>query len=58
MAQLVRLIGSSIQELEMFTEVADEDRKLKLVAVQSKARKEWLLVELACAMYGFTIVAM
>lgn len=51
-------IGSYILKNKLFNEVYDSFNKitLKLVGVYSKNREQWLLVDLACILFGFTLV--
>lgn len=57
--QKIGQLASAATQLNIAPEVEDvPGLKMKFLGVYSKNRAEWMLVDLACIMYGFVLVPM
>jgi hypothetical protein len=55
--EIARKIGSGIINLNLTKEVCEYDNlKLKMVGISAKNREEWLNVDIATILYGFTTI--
>lgn len=55
--QIAREVGSGIANLNMAPEVNEyNDLKMQMVGIFAKNRSEWLILDVANFMYGYTMV--
>jgi len=53
----IKRLGSGISHLGLAPEINEfEDFKVKFVGIYSRNSLEWLLTDIACSYYGFTVV--